>query len=134
MRPGCYDVAARVKDMNQDGVLASLCFPSFPRVCGQTFYEARDRELKPSRLFRERVFGCFIDDVHGLDHLDAMGVDNVLIEVDCPHTDTSWPNSIATAHKRLVKRSDEDIYKILQGNVRRLFDFTPAEIPAVPGE
>ena len=31
--------------MNQAGVLASLCFPSFPRFCGQVFYEAQDREL-----------------------------------------------------------------------------------------
>ncbi len=45
MRPGCYDSVARLEDMNRDGVLASLCFPSFPRFCGQTFYEANDREL-----------------------------------------------------------------------------------------
>ena len=46
MRPGCYDVAARVKDMEINHVEASLCFPTFPRFCGQTFTEATtDREL-----------------------------------------------------------------------------------------
>jgi predicted TIM-barrel fold metal-dependent hydrolase len=45
MRPGCYDVDARVGDMNANGVLASLCFPSFPRLCGQVFAEANDKEL-----------------------------------------------------------------------------------------
>ena len=45
MRPGCYDNKARLADMNADGVIASLCFPSFPRFCGQLFYEAADREL-----------------------------------------------------------------------------------------
>jgi len=45
MRPGCYNAAARVEDMNQAGVLASLCFPSLPRFCGQLFYEASDREF-----------------------------------------------------------------------------------------
>jgi predicted TIM-barrel fold metal-dependent hydrolase len=45
MRPGVYDSAARAKDMDADGVLASLCFPFFPRYCGQTFYEAADRDL-----------------------------------------------------------------------------------------
>jgi hypothetical protein len=45
MRPGCYDPAARVADMNQGFVLASMLFPSFPRYCGQVFHEARDREL-----------------------------------------------------------------------------------------
>ncbi|MBV9950505.1 MAG: amidohydrolase [Acidimicrobiia bacterium] len=45
MRPGCYDPKARVEDMEMNHVEASLCFPSFPRFCGQTFTEAKDREL-----------------------------------------------------------------------------------------
>jgi predicted TIM-barrel fold metal-dependent hydrolase len=45
MRPGCYDPAARLEDMDVNHVEASLCFPSFPRFCGQTFTEAKDREL-----------------------------------------------------------------------------------------
>ena len=45
MRPGCYDPTARVEDMDQSGVLASLCFPTLPRFCGQLFMEASDREF-----------------------------------------------------------------------------------------
>ena len=45
MRPGCYDAKARVEDMNLSGVLASLCFPTLPRFCGQLFMEASDREF-----------------------------------------------------------------------------------------
>ena len=45
MRPGCYEPKARVEDMQMNHVEASLCFPSFPRFCGQTFTEAKDREL-----------------------------------------------------------------------------------------
>ncbi|NUU23232.1 MAG: amidohydrolase family protein, partial [Streptomycetaceae bacterium] len=45
MRPGCYDPRARAEDMDRAGVLASLCFPSFPRFCGQVFWEAADKDL-----------------------------------------------------------------------------------------
>ncbi len=45
MRPGCYDPTARVEDMDRSGVLASLCFPTLPRFCGQLFMEASDREF-----------------------------------------------------------------------------------------
>ena len=45
MRPGCYDPKARVEDMLMNHVDVSLCFPSFPRFCGQAFTEAKDREL-----------------------------------------------------------------------------------------
>jgi len=45
MRPGCYDPKARLADMNDAGILASVNFPSFPRFCGQTFAEAKDKDL-----------------------------------------------------------------------------------------
>ena len=45
MRPGCYEVKARVEDMLMNHTDVSLCFPTFPRFCGQTFTEAKDREL-----------------------------------------------------------------------------------------
>jgi predicted TIM-barrel fold metal-dependent hydrolase len=45
MRPGCYEPKARVEDMAMNWVDASLSFPTFPRFCGQTFLEAKDREL-----------------------------------------------------------------------------------------
>jgi predicted TIM-barrel fold metal-dependent hydrolase len=324
MRPGCYDPVARVADMDRAGVLASLCFPSFPRFCGQTFYEADDRELamvcvrayndwmidewcgsvpgryipqiiiplwepalaaaeiercaakgaraltfseNPVRLglpsihhptrywdpvfraaadagvvvcmhigsssniptmsdeapalvtyawsfaamasgtlcdwlfssvfqriphlkialseggigwipyfleradqvvdkqrflaargdtiadiktgvvtrrdneidfdnfdvmtvFRDHIYGCFIEDYSGIANIERIGVDNVMIEVDYPHSDSTWPNCIETARKQLVGLSDGDAYKVLRGNAEGLFHFTPAVPPA----
>jgi predicted TIM-barrel fold metal-dependent hydrolase len=45
MRPGCYDPKARLSDMDANWTEASLCFPTFPRFCGQIFLEAKDRDL-----------------------------------------------------------------------------------------
>jgi predicted TIM-barrel fold metal-dependent hydrolase len=45
MRPGCFDPKARLQDMDAGHVEISLCFPTFPRFCGQQFLEAHDREL-----------------------------------------------------------------------------------------
>jgi predicted TIM-barrel fold metal-dependent hydrolase len=45
MRDGCYKPEARLADMDIDHVERSLVFPTFPRFCGQTFYEAKDHEL-----------------------------------------------------------------------------------------
>jgi hypothetical protein len=44
MRPGCYDIHKRVEDMNANGVLGSMCFPSFPQFCGQLFARTEDKE------------------------------------------------------------------------------------------
>jgi predicted TIM-barrel fold metal-dependent hydrolase len=45
MRPGCYDPKARLADMDLNHVRASLCFPTYPRFCGQMFAERADKEV-----------------------------------------------------------------------------------------
>ncbi len=45
LRPGCYDVDERIRDMNANGVLASMCFPSFPSFCGALWARQEDKEL-----------------------------------------------------------------------------------------
>ena len=45
LRPGCYDVNERIRDMNANGVLASMCFPSFPAFCGSCSRAADDKDL-----------------------------------------------------------------------------------------
>jgi predicted TIM-barrel fold metal-dependent hydrolase len=45
MRPGCFEVGARLADMDRNHVERSMCFPTFARFCGQTFLNSRDKEL-----------------------------------------------------------------------------------------
>ena len=46
MRPGCYDVDARVADMDLGGIWAMLNFPSqITGFCGRVFAAAQDREV-----------------------------------------------------------------------------------------
>jgi predicted TIM-barrel fold metal-dependent hydrolase len=45
MRPGCFQVAPRLEDMTLNHVQASLCFPNYPRFCGQRFLYGKDKDL-----------------------------------------------------------------------------------------
>ncbi len=49
LRRGCFNLEARIDDMNVNGVLGSLCFPSVPGFCGELFArqvkEKNDHEL-----------------------------------------------------------------------------------------
>ena len=46
MRPGCVlGEAPASRTWTPTGPRPSLCFPTFPRFCGQTFPEAKDKEL-----------------------------------------------------------------------------------------
>jgi predicted TIM-barrel fold metal-dependent hydrolase len=45
MRPGCWKPKDRLADMDVNGVEAQMCFPNYPRFCGQIFLRAKDKEL-----------------------------------------------------------------------------------------
>jgi predicted TIM-barrel fold metal-dependent hydrolase len=84
-------------------------------------------------LFRDHVFGCFIDDAHGIASIDEIGEDNIMCETDYPHSDSTWPDCIGVVKNRIGHLSPEVQYKLLRGNAERLYRFTPAEPPALVG-
>jgi predicted TIM-barrel fold metal-dependent hydrolase len=45
MRPGCWRAEDRLADMDRNGVEAQMCFPNYPRFCGQMFLWGKDRTL-----------------------------------------------------------------------------------------
>ncbi|MGE0383287.1 MAG: amidohydrolase family protein [Gammaproteobacteria bacterium] len=45
IRKGCWEVNARVDDMNVNGVLSALCFGSFTGFAGEIWTRAQDKEL-----------------------------------------------------------------------------------------
>jgi predicted TIM-barrel fold metal-dependent hydrolase len=82
-------------------------------------------------LFRDHVFGCFIEDHHGIASIAEIGEDNIMCETDYPHSDSTWPNCI-TVVKKIIGHLPADVqYKILRGNAEKLYRFTPAEPPAL---
>jgi len=50
MRPGAYDVDERVRDMDRNGILASMCFPSFAGFAASFFHRAPDKDLSSVML------------------------------------------------------------------------------------
>src|SRR4051794_6784287 len=48
LRAGGYDIDERVNDMDANGVLGSLCFPSFPQFCGQLSARTENKDVVTS--------------------------------------------------------------------------------------
>ena len=83
-------------------------------------------------LFRDHVFGCFIEDHHGIASIDEIGEDNIMCETDYPHSDSTWPNCIEVGQEADRRTSPPEVqYKLLRGNAERLYRFTPAEPPVL---
>ena len=60
MRPGCWQPAARLADMDVNHVDAALCFPNYPRFAGQIFLNAKDKDL--SKLCVEAYNDFMVDE------------------------------------------------------------------------
>jgi predicted TIM-barrel fold metal-dependent hydrolase len=76
----------------------------------------------PSTYYKGRVFGCFTNDVHGVESIEQVGEDNICFETDYPHTDTTWPFVQQEVDRMTAGLTDEQRYKVLRGNAIRMLD------------
>ena len=83
----------------------------------------------PSTYYYRQVYGCFFRDVHGVASLDACGVDNVMFEVDYPHSDSTWPDSRAVAAEIMGGLDAGVVHKLVRGNAINLFGLDLPDAP-----
>ena len=86
---------------------------------------------KPSDIFREHILTCFIEDDFGLTNRHAIGIDNIAIEVDYPHSDCLWPDFPEGLWRSLQSVPggipDDELDKITHENVLGLYRFDGME-------
>ena len=85
-------------------------------------------KLPPSAYIADHVYGCFIDDPFGAKNIDKIGVRNVMVESDYPHTDSAWPNTLKSLLGQISHLDEDSQSLVLRGNAERLFNFTPSGI------
>jgi hypothetical protein len=55
---------------------------------------------RPSLYLRGQGYGCVVEDVHGVKNRDLVGgIGQIMFEVDYPHADSTYPNSMRVAEK-----------------------------------
>ena len=80
-------------------------------------------EVRPSDLFADHIFGCFIEDHAGLAMRDLIGIGNIMFEGDYPHSDSNFPASREKLAGALADVPDQDARRIAEDNARRVFNF-----------
>ena len=70
----------------------------------------------PSTYVPGRVYGCFFDDETGVRNRDVIGVDQMLFEIDYPHQDTTWPNTMAVVERMAEQVSEAELEQIIRTN------------------
>jgi predicted TIM-barrel fold metal-dependent hydrolase len=82
-----------------------------------------NQKVHPRELFRRHFYGCFIDDVFGVRNRHDIGVNQILWEVDYPHSDSRFPLTRKVAAATFAAVPDDEVARIVEWNARELFDF-----------
>jgi predicted TIM-barrel fold metal-dependent hydrolase len=70
----------------------------------------------PSTYYYRQIYGCFFDDIYGLENIEKCGISNICFETDYPHSDSTWPHSKETAIKLMGNLPDDVVRKLVRGN------------------
>jgi predicted TIM-barrel fold metal-dependent hydrolase len=89
-------------------------------------------DFDPMEIFHRQIYGCMIPDYEGWEYLDTLGTDNVMLETDYPHSDSSWPSSMEQVHHHLGHLDEQARYNIQLGTACRVFNLPrPTTFPQV---
>lgn len=82
-------------------------------------------DLTPVELVRRNFFFTSIEDPSGFQQLDLIGEDNVMVETDYPHFDTTWPEVQSMIRGQLVDLPAAQVRKVCFENAARVYRSTP---------
>jgi predicted TIM-barrel fold metal-dependent hydrolase len=80
-----------------------------------------DPDLRPSEVLRRNFWFCAIDDPVGISMRDHIGVENILLESDYPHADSSWPDTQLVMDKMLAGVPEREAEMMSYENASKLF-------------
>lgn len=83
-----------------------------------------DLKEKPSFYMDQNVYGSFIRDPVGILNRDLPGGRNIMWSTDYPHSETTWPDSLANLERHFAGVSDADREPIVHGNAMRFYGLT----------
>jgi hypothetical protein len=86
---------------------------------GRAHWKAAD--ILPSEVLQRNFWFCSIDDPSVLSCIERIGTDRVMLEVDYPHADSTWPDTQALLGERLAGMPLETVRRFTHANAAQLF-------------
>jgi predicted TIM-barrel fold metal-dependent hydrolase len=78
-------------------------------------------ELTPAEVLQRNFWFCAVEDQSSFAVRDRIGVENILLEADYPHCDSTWPRTQQVIHEEIGHLPAEDIRKLTWANASELY-------------
>jgi len=82
---------------------------------------ANPEGLSPTDVLLRNFWFCSLDDPSIWPIRERIGVDHIMLEVDYPHADSTWPDTQSFLVDRLASLSDDEARRVTHGNAAALF-------------
>ena len=83
--------------------------------------------LRPADVLRRNFWFCTIDDPSTIDTRHTIGVDHIMVEVDYPHGDSTWPDTQDVIERYWGHLPKEELRMLTHENAARLYRWTLPE-------
>ncbi len=77
--------------------------------------------ITPAEALRRNFWFCTIDDPSAIPVVDTIGVSHIMVEVDYPHCDSTWPDTPSLLTTRFANLTRSDVDAITFRNAAELF-------------
>jgi predicted TIM-barrel fold metal-dependent hydrolase len=80
-----------------------------------------DIKLTPAEVLQRNFWFCAVEDPSSFVQRDRIGVENILLEADYPHCDSTWPDTQDAIHREISGLPPADIRRITWQNAAELY-------------
>jgi predicted TIM-barrel fold metal-dependent hydrolase len=92
-----------------------------------------DIDLTPAEVLQRNFWFCAVEDPSSFVLRERIGVENILLESDYPHCDSTWPDTQEVVHKEIGWLPEADIRRITWQNAAELYRHdVPASVQTDP--
>jgi predicted TIM-barrel fold metal-dependent hydrolase len=110
--------------MSEGGIgWVAMLFDRLENIVSRSGY-GRDYDasgIMPAEVLLRNFWFCTIDDPSTIDTRHAIGIDHVMVEVDYPHGDSTWPDTQEVIRQCWGHLPVEDLRKMTHENAAKLF-------------
>ena len=85
--------------------------------------------LLPAEVLARNFWFCTIDDPSTIDTRHRIGVDHIMVEVDYPHGDSTWPDTQSVIERCWGHLPDEDLRRLTHRNAADLYRWPLPDAP-----
>jgi predicted TIM-barrel fold metal-dependent hydrolase len=82
----------------------------------------------PSTYVPGRVFGCFFDDMVGVDTRHLIGVGQLVFETDYPHQDSTWPHTADLVAQIAERVTPDELEMLVRTNAIDMLSLEPGDL------